>query len=689
MTHFVRPRSVIHSALRAALLVAAGLCTLVALPRVARATPPAGPASADELAAFVDGAIARQMADRHIPGATFVFVRDGKVLLAKGYGLADVEAGKPMDPRTTPIPVGSLSKPVTAVAVMRLWERGKVRLDEPVATYLPAGVAPPALREVTLHHLLTHTSGFDPVMLTTGAPSPDALLPLGHYVVGHAPVRGLPTGRLVQYTNYNYAVAGYVVERVGGLPFERYMAEQVLRPMGMTASRFIGPGGTEPAGVARGYDWAEGRYVPVVPLYMHGSPAANLRATTTDMGRFLIAQLDAAGGGGVLRPETLAVMHRRQFTHHPSLPGRTYGWAERPRGDVSALEHGGVWTGFTCKAVLLPRHRAGFFVAYNRYSTPLLDELSRDLLGRFYVPAERRDTDRGYGAIARGAPVAVAGRGAAVVAAALHGEASLAALPPRPISTAHYRPSVASLSRFAGRYRPVEYAHGNFEKLRMLWKPAHEVRVSPADAALVLASPGRAPTRLSLTTDGLLFAAADGRTVAFGTGEAGQVTHLFVGLQALERAEWWQSAAVQIPVFLGFFAAFALASAALVVRCALGVAHRFLRGADAPPVPASRWVAAACALLNLAFLAALAGMLFLADQRQFIWGLPPALTLAFRLPVVAGVLTTALVALAAGQWMITSPAGPVPLRRRVRYVLFAGASAAFVPFLAYWNLLGA
>src|SRR5947209_673574 len=97
---------------------------------------PADPADPRELAAFLDPIVARQMADQHIPGAVFVLVKDGRVVLARGYGSRDLASGAPIDPDRTLFHVDSLSKPFTATGILQLAERGQVRLNQNVNTYL-------------------------------------------------------------------------------------------------------------------------------------------------------------------------------------------------------------------------------------------------------------------------------------------------------------------------------------------------------------------------------------------------------------------------------------------------------------------------------------------------------------------------------------------------------------------------
>ena len=305
---------------RVIVVLAALLSALVASsPSAAAAEELAGDAdAAGRLRAFIEDFLPKQMVRRRVPGAAFVFVRDGRVVMSRGFGYADVARGEKFDPDTTVFPVGSLSKPVTATAVMQLWERGAIAMDADVNRYLapPLRIAP-LQRPVTMHDLLTHTAGFDPVHFGVAASTPDGVLPLHAYLASHQPAR-LPPGQVIQYSNFGYALAGHVVERAANQPFDRYMAEHVFRPLGMARSSFSV---AAQATAAQGYDWDGERqcYVPQVRYFMHETPASGMTSTAADMGKFLLAHLEV--GRGALRPQTLEVMHRAQFHHHPALPG--------------------------------------------------------------------------------------------------------------------------------------------------------------------------------------------------------------------------------------------------------------------------------------------------------------------------------------------------------------------------------
>src|SRR5829696_9023470 len=163
--------------------IIAALVTLTVSALSFAADPPQkggnGPSEPQELERFLDGYFAEQMKQQHIPGAAFVFVKEGKVFFKKGYGLADLERKQLVSPDTTVFRIGSISKVFTAEAVVQLADRGKIDLDADVNRYLKRVKVPATFAEpVTAAHLLSHTAGFDEIRPGTQAPNQGSVLPL-------------------------------------------------------------------------------------------------------------------------------------------------------------------------------------------------------------------------------------------------------------------------------------------------------------------------------------------------------------------------------------------------------------------------------------------------------------------------------------------------------------------------------
>lgn len=188
------------------------------------------------LAEFFDREMAAQMAEHGIAGGAIAVVKDGSVLFQKGFGHADVEAERPVDPETTMFRVGSVGKLFTATAVMQLVEQGQLDLDEDVNAYLDFAIPETYDEPVTLAHLLTHTAGFEARWIGMWPDSEEGVEPLGEWLRDHRPARVRPPGIVVSYSNYGMSLAGYIVERVSGLAYGDYVEQHILAPLGMDHS---------------------------------------------------------------------------------------------------------------------------------------------------------------------------------------------------------------------------------------------------------------------------------------------------------------------------------------------------------------------------------------------------------------------------------------------------------------------
>ncbi len=240
-----------------------------------------GPTDGREVEAFLDQVLARQLEEYQIPGATVSVVKDGKILFAEGYGQADIEAQKPVVADETLFRIASVTKLFTSTAVMQQVEEGRLDLDEDVNAYLDDAEIPNTYsgRPVTLRHLLTHTAGFEESFTGSGARNAADVEALGDFVDGHMPARVRPPGEVASYSNYGMSLAGHVVEEVSGVPFERYVEENVFAPLGMEGTTFAQP----PASglgerLATGYDVEVGEPVAGPFEYADDAPAGAARS---------------------------------------------------------------------------------------------------------------------------------------------------------------------------------------------------------------------------------------------------------------------------------------------------------------------------------------------------------------------------------------------------------------------------
>ena len=250
--------------------------------------------TAVDLDAFFDGYIPAAIARGDVAGAEIAVVKDGQILFEKGYGVSNLATRKPVDPRQTLFRAGSVGMLVTWAAVNRLADQGKLDLDRDINDYLDFRIPPTWPKQITLRDLIAQQSGFEDIAKGVLTFQPGRMARLGPGVRADLPERIFPAGQVTAFSNYGAALAGAVVERAGGQPFESAAAERVFQPLGMLGSSFAQP--LPPAlatTLATGYRRASEPAEPFEYFWM--SPAQGLSTTADDMARFMIAQLKEGG----------------------------------------------------------------------------------------------------------------------------------------------------------------------------------------------------------------------------------------------------------------------------------------------------------------------------------------------------------------------------------------------------------
>ena len=321
-------------------------------------------------------------------GAVVVVVKDGQVLLAKGYGYADRDKNKPMDAARTLVRPGSISKLFTWTAVMQLVERGKLDLDADINTYLDFRIRPFDGQPLTMRNLMTHSAGFEESNKHLVAANASRLMSLGDYLRAVQPDRIYSPGRVPAYSNYGVALAGYIVQRISKQPFEEYIEEHIFAPLNMRHSTFRQP---LPKGLigemAQSYAAAG---APPTPFELiNAAPAGSLSATGQDMARFMIAQLDEGryGANKILQPYTAQAMQATLVRPIDGLDSMTLGYFRRDTRGPITIGHGGATEAFQSNLVMLPEHKLGVFVSVDGPARPgraLHRDLIDGLLQRYY-----------------------------------------------------------------------------------------------------------------------------------------------------------------------------------------------------------------------------------------------------------------------------------------------------------------
>jgi CubicO group peptidase (beta-lactamase class C family) len=321
--------------------------------------------TASDVHAFLDGFVPMQLERENIAGAVVLVVKDGAILFAKGYGYSDPEKKTPVTVDATLFRPGSISKLFTWTAVMQLAEQGKLDLDRDINDYLDFKIPAKFGKPITLRNIMTHTPGFEEQvkdLITEEGP----LATLKQHLMQHIPERIFPPGTTPAYSNYGAALAGYIVERVSGRPFNDYVAENIFKPLGMSRSTFVQPlpPDLKPL-MSNGYQAGSGKAKPFEII--EEAPAGALAATASDLARFMIAHLQGGKyeNAQILRPETAQQMHARQFGLSPALNGMCLGFYEETRNGHRIIGHGGDTVYFHSDMHLMLENRVGFYVSYN------------------------------------------------------------------------------------------------------------------------------------------------------------------------------------------------------------------------------------------------------------------------------------------------------------------------------------
>jgi CubicO group peptidase (beta-lactamase class C family) len=342
----------------------------------------------NDLEAFFDGILPLQLERSDVAGTSVLVMKDGQVLLQKGYGYSDWAKKKPVDPETTMFRLASISKLFTWISVMQLVEQGKLNIDADINQYLDFLIVPAFGQPITLRNLMTHTGGFEEEIRDLLAVNPKNPPTLREFLMQNQPRRIYPPGQVPAYSNYGVGLAGYIVQRVSGEPFENYVEEHVFQPLGMAHSSFRQP--LPPVlitFVSDGYR-SNTEKPPLGFEILNPTPAGGLSSTAPDMGRFAQMLLNGGQleGHQILKPETLAQMWTRQFAASDHLPAMCMGFYQVWRNGLHFIGHEGDLIAFHSLFFLEPKEKLVLFVSYNSAgsASKTRDELLRAFADRYY-----------------------------------------------------------------------------------------------------------------------------------------------------------------------------------------------------------------------------------------------------------------------------------------------------------------
>lgn len=288
----------------------------------------------------VDEYVRAEMQAQHIPGVALLVARDGKIVRAQGYGLANVELQVPVKPETI-FQSGSVGKQFTATAVMMLVEEGKIKLDDPITNYLKD--APASWKQVTVRQLLSHTAGFTdyPENFDYRKDYTEAEV---LKIIAGIPL-AFPPGSKWAYSNLGYATLGILIHQVTGKFYGDFLQERIFQPLGMATTRIISEADIIPNRAA-GYRLIKGE----LKNQEWVAPTVN---TTAD-GSLYFSILDLAKWDAALYTEKLLKRSSLEEMWTPAKlsNGQTnsdhygFAWVIENKNGHQVIDHSGSWQGF-------------------------------------------------------------------------------------------------------------------------------------------------------------------------------------------------------------------------------------------------------------------------------------------------------------------------------------------------------
>lgn len=620
----------------------------------AASSPQRGPTDSAELGTFLDDLFAKDMAENHIAGAAVAVVKGGKLLFAKGYGYADLERKIPVDPEQTMFRIGSVGKTFTWTAVMQLVEQGKLDLDADVNTYLDFRIPDTYPQPITLKHLMTHTSGFEDVLFGGVVSDAKELIPAREWLVSHMAARVYPPGDSAGYSNFNAVLAGYIVARVSGKPYDQYIQEHIFNPLGMSHSTVRSPTPQElRANASVGYTYKDGAF-QIFPDYVAqpaGLPSGMHQASVTDMARFMIAHLQGGrysdatiAEARILKETTARQMQNTLYTPDPRLLGTAYGFADWSDNGQRTLGHEGYAPPMRSVLLLLPDQNLGVFVTYNSKGD---GELTLQHSG-----FQRAFFDHYYPAPA--------------------------VAPLQPPADSNKR-----ANRFVGNYRESSSPHTTLPKIMWL---LGSVEISDSPDGTLLLNIGGLKWRF-VRVEPLYFRQVDGPfAMIFREDNQGRITHMYTDLMpqyTTVKLDWYET-----PGFnMALLTVCVLIFLSVIPIAAIGFIRDRRQSGERKSAPRgalmAQWVILGICVLNLLVVVGAAWGAMGGISNELL-DPPLPIKVVLGLCVFSAVLTVGALVYTVLAWKDRYWGVAI----RVYYTLVTVAAVAFVWFLNYWNLLG-
>lgn len=596
-----------------------------------------------ELEAYFDGMINTYLQQNHIAGATLGIIKDGQPLLVKGYGFSDVQTREPVAPDSTLFRIASISKTFVWTAVMQLVEEGKLDLNTDVNAYLQGvRIAEAYGQPVTLKNLMTHTAGFEEYFIGFLSLDSSKMKPLKQVVADKMPARVFPPGKFATYSNRGTGIAALVVEQVSGVPFEDYVKQNILQPLGMTSTTFRQPlPDTLESRLSGAYEFGGGEFVEKPFEFVPLGPVGGASSTATDIMRYMQAHLNLGqyNGNAILDSTTAKRMQSPAFRQDPALNAMRLGFYDLSQNGVTIFGHDGDTYWFHSLMALFPEKDMGIFLSLNsQQGSAIKREILKDFVDHYFPDDGPFKPARSFGR--------------------------------------------EYLQQFAGDYRSMRYARERFTKVLTL-SDKLPVRVSE-NGRLKIIMGGKASYWLPV--DSLTFRKAGGsENLVFKKDDEGNINYFFSDrfpFDTFEKIPPLESRGLHIPLFIIAIIVMGIFWVYWPLANLVRLQYRPTTRANAP-LPAKMNLAAWVTITLLgAFYLGIA--VWLIGPEAIIYGLPSWVKGWFVLPVLCLFSVLLMILYTWRMWQKSLSGMP----SRICYTLLTVVMVIHLWQLYYWNILG-
>lgn len=331
----------------------------------------------------LDNYIKKQMESENISALTLSIVKDGKVYYAKNYGFMDGKKGENEISADALFEIGSVTKIFTSTAIMKLYEEGKLDLEDEVNRYLKINkVKYYNNKPIKIKHLLTHTAGFDEYVVDLFKDhKSDQLRDIGEFLSKNMPKPIREPGQIYQYSNHGIAMLGLIVENISGERIDKYIENNIFEPLKMENSYYYLTSKNikkRPNNYIKNCRKEGCKFIEQKPIEITVHPAGSILSNGKDMAKFMISHMDES----ILNKTTLDLMHKTHFTHNKFFTGSSYGFYNTKIGELKNITHNGGTFGFSSLMTINKKNRFGVFISNNMGNTAKFNEQIVDYIFR-------------------------------------------------------------------------------------------------------------------------------------------------------------------------------------------------------------------------------------------------------------------------------------------------------------------